>query len=220
MNLENVAVVVAVGPLNRGKSRLGPMLIPTDRRELVLAMLQDVFASISQVHRGPTFVVTPDPEVDPVAHALGAVTLRDAGEGTNAAIETAIADPRVTAADAVLVIQGDLPQLSGSDVERCLVALEAHERGALLVPAADGGTLVLGIRPPMAMDTAFGPDSGDRHRVSAAMSGVPLEELEIAGLVDDVDTIADLERVRARVGPATAAVLKAISVGIEDGAAP
>jgi len=210
---EEIAIVVAVGPLGRGKSRLGPSLSADDRRQLVLAMLQDVLAAILEAHSGPTFVVTPDAEVGPVARALGAQVLRDAGEGTNAAIETAIANARIAAAPAVLVIQGDLPQLTPADVRRCLDALASVERGAVLVPGDDGGTSVLGIRPPFGMPSAFGPQSAQRHREAALEARIPLQELEIAALAADVDTVADLDRVRSAVGPATAALLARITVG-------
>ena len=124
---DQIAVVVAVGPLDRAKSRLGPDLDANDRRRLVLAMLQDVLSAINEAHSGPLFVVTPDPEVDPVAGTYGALILRDAGEGTNAAIETAIVDDRVASAKAVLVVQGDLPQIGAEDLRQCLDALGASE---------------------------------------------------------------------------------------------
>ena len=216
---DQIAVVVAVGPLDRAKSRLGPDLDANDRRRLVLAMLQDVLSAINEAHSGPLFVVTPDPEVDPVAGTYGALILRDAGEGTNAAIETAIVDDRVASAKAVLVVQGDLPQIGAEDLRQCLDALGASEPMALLVPGDDGGTSILGIRPPTAMVTAFGSQSGQRHRDAATTAGIDLHELPIAALAADVDTVDDLDRVRSSVGPATARLLEELPVSTEEGAA-
>ncbi len=220
MNRDDVAVVVAVGPLDRGKSRLGPTLDADGRRHLVLAMLEDVLAAIEGAHTGPRFVVTPDADVHPVASARGAALIEDAGKGTNAAIVAALDDHRVAAAPAVLVVQGDLPHLTPDDVRRCIDALTADAPTALLVPNDDGGTSALGLRPPHAMPTAFGPQSGARHREAAATAGLPLHELAIESLAADVDTVADLERVRAAVGPATAAVLQRLTVRTEGGATP
>jgi len=214
----DVAIVVAVGPLDRGKSRLGPMLAPADRRRLVLAMLDDVLAAVGAAHDGPRFVVTPDPEVDPLVLAHGAAVIRDGGGGTNAAIEAALADGRVAAAEAVLVVQGDLPHLAAGHVRDCLDELASSPRLGLLVASDDGGTLALGIRPPNAMLTAFGAQSGQRHREAAATAGLELRELQISQLAADVDTVEDLEQVRAAVGPATAAVLEALTVITGDGA--
>lgn len=202
--------MVAVGPLNRGKSRLGPTLDAAGRRELVLAMLDDVLAAIGAAHEGPSYVVTPDQDVEPFATARGALLIEDAGEGTNAAIVAALNDRRVSEAAAVLVVQGDLPHLKPEDIERCLGALAAAEPTALLVPNDDGGTSVLGLRPPLAMPTAFGPQSGARHREAATGAGLQLQELAIDSLAADVDTVADLERVRSQVGPATAGVLESV----------
>jgi 2-phospho-L-lactate guanylyltransferase len=207
---DEVAIVVAVGPLNRGKSRLGPTLDAAGRRELVLAMLDDVLAAVGAAHAGPSYVVTPDEGVEPVATARGALLIEDAGEGTNAAIVAALADHRVANAGAVLVVQGDLPHLRPADIQRCLEALAVDAPTALLVPNDDGGTSVLGLRPPLAMATAFGPESGDRHRAGAIEAGIRLHEVGIDSLAADVDTVADLERVRSQVGPATAAVLETV----------
>ncbi len=218
MSDEATAVIVAVGPLGRGKSRLAPLLDTNGRRRLVLAMLEDVLTAVAAAHNGPRFVVTPDEDVEPFALARGAQVVRDAGEGTNAAIVAALADQRVAASDAVLVVQGDLPHLEADHVRRCLEALGSEPRTAVLVPNDDGGTSALGLRPPTVMRTAFGPQSGARHRAEADAAGVELRELAIAALAADVDTVADLERVRASVGPATAAVLEAMGA-LADGPA-
>jgi 2-phospho-L-lactate guanylyltransferase len=175
-------------------------------------MLDDVLGAIGSAHTGPKYVVTPDDAVDAVALRHDAEVIQDAGHGTNQAIVTALADSRVAAAPAVLVIQGDLPQLNAMHVARCLDPLTAAEPVCVLVAADDGGTSILGLAPPTAMPTAFGPDSGDRHRENARLGALVLEELPISALSADVDTVNDLERVRAHVGPATAAALSAISV--------
>lgn len=178
-------------------------------------MLDDVLAAIAAAHEGPRYVVTPDEDVQPVATARGAQLIEDAGEGTNAAIVAALNDERVGGAAAVLVVQGDLPHLRAEDVQRCLDALAEAKTTALLVPNDDGGTSVLGLRPPLAMATAFGARSGDRHREAAIAAGVRLHELAIDSLAADVDTVEDLERVRSQVGPATAAVLESVGTTLD-----
>ena len=208
------AVVIAVGPLGRGKSRLGPTLDPLARRQLVLAMLDDVLRAVRVSHDGLVVVVTPDAEVDPLATTHGAAVVRDEGRGTNAAIVQALADRRVRASDAALVLQGDLPQLTGAQVAQLLSQLDrATPPMALLVPGDDGGTSALGLRPVDALRTAFGPQSGAAHHQAADAAGIRLDELWIDELAADVDTTDDLERVRALVGPSTAAVLERIAVG-------
>ncbi len=213
MTIESLAVVVAVGPLDRAKSRLGPALDASERRALVLAMLDDVLRAVRGAHDGALIVVTPDEDVRPLATSHDAELLPDEGLGTNAAIITAIGSTTVETADAVLILQGDLPQLRTEHVSAMQQALALLESpGALLVPNDDGGTSALGLRPPSAMPTAFGPESGAAHRRSAEAADVPLRELPIAALSSDVDTIEDLKRVAQIAGPATTALLERLGV--------
>ncbi len=213
MTLDNLAVIVAVGPLDRAKSRLGPALDAAERRSLVLAMLDDVLRAVRASHPGDLFVVTPDPELAELVSPHQATVLQDNGEGTNAAIVTALAEPAVAAADAALILQGDLPQLSAAHVDAMQTAVSALDGpSALLVPNDDGGTSALGLRPPNAMPTAFGPDSGTRHHQSAAETGIPFQQLPIPDLASDVDTIEDLKHVSQLAGPATTALLEQLGV--------
>ena len=211
--VERLVVVVAVGPLDRAKSRLGPTLDPSERRTLVLAMLDDVLRAIRGAHASDLLVVTPDQELRALVAPHNATVVLDEGHGTNAAIVTALASATVQAADAVLILQGDLPQLSSDHVEQLRDALDRLTApGALLVPNDDGGTSALGLRPPGAMPTAFGPDSGTRHRRSAADNGIALDELPLIALASDVDTIEDLRQVGHVAGPATTALLEQLGV--------
>lgn len=213
MTIERLSVVVAVGPLDRAKSRLGPALDAAERRALVLAMLDDVLRAIRGAHDGALVVVTPDEDVRPLATSHNAQLLADDGLGTNAAIITALASTTVGTSDAVLILQGDLPQLLAEHVSAMQQALtELNSPGVLLVPNDDGGTSALGLRPSSAMPTAFGPESGAAHRRSAELTDVPLQELPIAALSSDVDTIEDLKLVAQSVGPATAALLQRLGV--------
>lgn len=213
MILESLAVVVAVGPLDRAKSRLGPELDADERRELVLAMLDDVLRAVRGAHDGALVLVTPDEELGPLIAPYNTTFLRDEGHGTNSAIITALGSTTVGASDAALILQGDLPQLRTEHVSTMQRALaELKNPGALLVPNDDGGTSALGLRPPNAMPTAFGPDSGAAHRRSAEVTDVPLQELPIAALSSDVDTIEDLKRVAQIAGPATTALLERLGV--------
>jgi 2-phospho-L-lactate guanylyltransferase len=213
VTLDSLAVVVAVGLLDRAKSRLAPALDAEERRALVLAMLDDVLRAVRSAHDGALIVVTPDDGVRPLAISHDAELLPDEGLGTNAAIITALGSTTVETADAVLILQGDLPQLRTEHVSTIRQALaELRSPGALLVPNDDGGTSALGLRPPSAMPTAFGRNSGSAHRRSAEIADVPLQELPISALSSDVDTIEDLQRVAQITGPATAALLERLRV--------
>jgi len=213
VTIERLAIVVAVGPLDRAKSRMGPTLDEVERRALVLAMLDDVLRAIRQTHEGSLIVVTPDDDVRPLTKRHQAELLRDHGDGTNAAIVTAIDSATVQSSDAVLVLQADLPQLRSTHVDDIKSALtDMHSPGVLLVPNDDGGTSALALLPPNAMPTAFGTESGSAHHRSARESGIPLHELPIAALSSDVDTIEDLKRIGQIAGPSTTTLLEQLGM--------
>ena len=67
--------------------------------------------------------------------------------------------------------------------------------GLALVAAADGTTNALGLPRPEVFAPLYGKESAGRFRAHAAALGIELEDLALANLVDDVDTLNDLERV-------------------------
>ena len=104
-------------------------------------------------------------------------------------------------AGAALVVNADLPCVTADDLESLTDAIPAH--GLALVEAADGTTNALGLSSPSVFAPVYGPGSADRFR------GLTVGSVTVAvpNLVDDVDTLADLERLFARCGPRTQACL-------------
>lgn len=116
------------------------------------------------------------------------------GEGQAASVAAAL-----PAAGPVLVVNADLPCATPADV-RALVETIPPD-GIALVQAADGTTNALGLARPDLFRPLYGPGSAARFRALGAVVA------EIPNLVEDVDTVADLERLRDRVGPSTREVL-------------
>lgn len=199
----SVAVVVAVKRLDQAKSRLGPVG-DRWREALVLAMLDDVLSAVREAGAGSVTLISADSSYDEVARRHGVERIADAGGGYNAAVVTALALPRVAGAAAALVVPADLPTLRPRDVLALCEALMQVD--VLLVASPDGGTSVLGLHPPDAMRTAFGPDSAAAHAALARASGLRLAEPALRHLID-VDDAEALRVVAADLGPATAAVL-------------
>ena len=177
-----------------GKTRLAATR--RTRREVSLAMLGDVLAATLAV--GATFVVTGDDAGAALARELGAAVVDDPGGGQGAAVVAALARAGEGAA---LVVNGDLPCATAGDLEALADAIPP--RGLALVEADDGTTNALGLFSPSLFAPVYGPDSADRFRALAAGS----VSLALPNLVDDVDTLADLERLFARCGPRTQACL-------------
>jgi len=81
--------------------------------------------------------------------------------------------------------------------------------GIALVEALDGTTNALGLSAAEVFAPLYGPDSASRFRA------LPVETVAVAvpNLAEDVDTLADLERLQLRCGPRTQAALAALSAG-------
>ena len=168
------------------KRRLAPA--PDDvRTVLAQAMLEDVLAA---------------------AAAVGSVVVADDPGGQGPAVEAVL---RRTDSGPVLVVNADLPCAQPRDLLTLLGALP--EGGLALVSAADGTTNALALAAPHLFAPLYGPGSAGRFLARAERLGVPAAVADVPNLVEDVDTLAELERLEGRLGPATAAALEALRAG-------
>jgi 2-phospho-L-lactate/phosphoenolpyruvate guanylyltransferase len=182
-----------------GKSRLPSEI----RSEVALAMLGDVVEVAVQV--GETRVVTDDPAGRLVALELGAEPAGDPGGGQGAAVAAAL-----SGVDGVcLVVNADLPRVRPSDLGA--LAVPARLGAVAVVEAADGTTNALGLPHPEVFRPLYGPGSARRFRAHTVALDMRCEGLALANLVDDVDTLVDLEHIGPHGGPRTRAMLQAIT---------
>jgi len=184
-----------------GKTRLDASR--STRRDLSLAMLADVLAAAVVV--GRTLVVTGDAGGATLAAGAGAEAVADPGGGQGAAVAAAL---ELAGAGQVLVVNADVPCAVPADLRALLAGIPA--RGLALVEALDGTTNALGLSAGDIFEPLYGPDSASRFRA------LPVETVAVAvpNLAEDVDTLADLERLQLRCGPRTQAVLGALFAGI------
>ena len=181
-----------------GKSRLPEEL----RRDVSLAMLGDVVEAA--VASADVRVVTADPAGRLVAESLGAVVMDDPDDGQGAAVAAGLED-----ADGVcLVVNADLPRVRPSDLAALAVPPRLGRVG--IVAAGDGTTNALGLPYPEVFRPLYGPGSAARFVAHALRLALDYEELALPNLVADVDTPIDLERLGARGGTRTRALLGAI----------
>jgi 2-phospho-L-lactate guanylyltransferase len=176
------------------------------RRALSLAMLGDVLAAAVAV--GAPRVVTDDDEAAAIALDLGAAIAEDPGEGQGPAVAAALADPEP---GPILIVNADLPCVVPDDLRSLLAATPAG--GIALVEALDGTTNALGISAPDAFAPLYGPDSAARFGAHARGLGLEVVPVSVPNLTDDVDTLADLERLQLRCGPRTQACFLEHPVG-------
>ena len=168
------------------KQRLAPA--PEDLRlALAQAMFDDVLAA---------------------AEPVGTVVVADEPGGQGQAVEGAL---RRVESGPLLVVNADLPCARARDLLTLLGALP--EGGMALVEAADGTTNALALASPSLFAPLYGERSADRFLARAERLGVDAAVAAIPNLADDVDTLADLERLDGRLGEHTAAALEALRAG-------
>ena|SRR5437773_760873 len=161
------------------KQRLAP-LPEAARAALSEAMLADVMAACESV--GRTLVA------------------REGGQGE--AVEAAL---RGVEPGQILIVNADLPCARPRDLLALLGAMP--ERGLAIVEAADGTTNALALSSTHLFAPVYGPGSAERFRARADRLGAGFLSVDVPGLADDVDTVADLERLEGRLGPHTTAAL-------------
>jgi len=112
----------------------------------------------------------------------------------------------------VAIVNADLPCAQPEDVERLLA--ETPPFGLALVPAADGTTNALALSAPHLFAPLYGPGSAERFLARAERLEVPAAVASIPHLAEDVDELADLERLEGSLGAHTAAALDALRAGL------
>ena len=121
------------------------------------------------------------------------VVVADEPGGQGPAVEGAL---RRVERGPVLVVNADLPCARPRDLLTLLGALP--EGGLALVAAADGTTNALALAAPHLFAPLYGPGSAERFLARAERLGVARGDRGDPNLADDVDTLADLERLEGR----------------------
>jgi 2-phospho-L-lactate guanylyltransferase (CobY/MobA/RfbA family) len=181
-----------------GKTRLEP-LPQQVRLALTRAMLADVVAACAVV--GETLVVSPSGERVP-----GGEPVIDPGRGQGGAVRAGLeAAAAAGHAAPFLVVNADLPCVTPRDL--FALAGGMPEDGLAVVPAVDGTTNALALASVDLFVPLYGPGSAARF---ARLERSRL--LDIANLIDDVDTLEHLGRLVPRVGPTTRRVATLLGV--------
>ena len=188
----------AVIPVKGGalaKQRLADALSPRLRKDLALAMFQDVLdavAALLELHG--IAVVTADPTVAEIARHSGAeVWSEGAHEGHTGAV-TAAARRLGAASSTMLTIPGDVPLVSSTDISRVLAAHPAAP-SFTIVPARDElGSNTIVCSPADVVPLRFGPDSYFPHLAAARAVGLTPTIVRNSAIALDIDEPSDLQR--------------------------
>jgi 2-phospho-L-lactate guanylyltransferase len=192
--------LVPVKALNVAKSRLAAYLSWQQRETLVMNMLQHVLqVLLADRLIEHVSVVSPDTRVLEHARFWGAQPLKEEQHGHNSALQAAAMREQAAGATAILTISADLPLLCISDIQGMIEQSRKH--AVVLAPSQEGtGTNAILMRPPLALPYLFGLNSRQRYQQAARQEKLNSVLYTSIGLAMDIDTIDDLQRLRAEPG--------------------
>jgi len=194
-------ILIPVKSLANAKQRLASVLDQPTRTRLAQAMLFDVLETLGTWTNRPDIgIVTSDSFALELARRFEFQIIPDnANRSETDAIEMATRFCEAQGVDSTLVIPGDIPLISVSELEKILEA--APDQGSVLVPAADGrGTNAAWRRPAGLFPLRFGNDSFKPHLTAARATQKPCVVLSLPGIALDIDNPSDLRQLAEAPG--------------------
>ena len=170
------------------KSRLSEVLPDAVRARLAMALFRRMLGFLAEAQ--PDVDVLVVSESEKIKAATAGYFLRQKGNGLNEAVTEGAAWAAAKGYGAVCVIPADLADPNADDLARLLALGE----GVSIAPAHDGGTNALLVSPPEAISFHFGKGSCLAHQRAA--KGLPCTIMPLESFRYDIDTSADLARVR------------------------
>lgn len=194
-----VAAMVLAAGQSRRMGQANKLLEAVDGRAMVVTAVEAALAAdVSSV------TVITGHEADAVQAALAGKPVRlihnpDYADGLSASLKTAAANAPDTA-DAMIVLLGDMPDVTSAHVDRLIAAFNPLEGRAICVPTVGGkrGNPVLWAKRFLAEMLALRGDVGAKHLIGQNEDVVAEVEMGDAGVLNDVDTPEALATVRTR----------------------
>jgi 2-phospho-L-lactate guanylyltransferase len=210
--------LVPAKALDQAKRRLAAVLGEDERRQLALAMLEDVVRALQSVAAiDSVAVISPDADVRALASELGAAAIEEppSVRGINQALTHALG-AMSPLPETLVVVLADVPEVDPADVVRALEQLP--ERGLVICPSHDKGTGLLAMRPAGLIPFRFGPRSFSLHKREAAAQGLRAAVVRAESLARDIDSPDDLRALLSRPGDtATHRLLAQLGIGARTG---
>lgn len=199
MQMKNIALVPIKG-LTNCKRRLSDWLSQEERRELTLAMLQDVLHAVTHSNLfHEILVISPDKSVEEEGQLQNASFLQQEGFGLNAAIQQATKLALEEKVKSLTTVLADIPLIEAKDLEE-LFQIGREASKVVLSPSLDGGTNVMIRSPPDAISPAFGRWSYTKHLRAAQKHRFAVYSISNLRLSFDIDSVEDL-RALLRLDP-------------------
>jgi molybdenum cofactor cytidylyltransferase len=197
------ALLLAAGRSSRMGSN--KMLADIEGRPMVARAAQRLLSS-----RARPIVAVLGNEADAVDAALGKLPVErvrnpNFAEGLSTSLKCGLA-ALPSDIDGVIVCLGDMPQITGRDLDRLIAAFNPLEGPAIIVPIRHGkrGNPVLWARRFFREMAALAGDVGARHLIGEHADLVCEVEMETDAVLVDIDTPEALAELRDRVRPSAA----------------
>lgn len=205
--------VVPIRGLSDAKQRLATVLSASERRALMICMVDDVLAAVGAAKRlSGVWVVTGDEDVQQLLHGRGVEILdepnvdhRVANAGLNAAYSMAARLASDRGETGILLLPADIPLITGDAIDKILschgkrgtAVGDAHPSVTVVPAGADGGTNALALSPPQIMATGFGHNSCQRHCALAKAANIEPLVVNLPAVALDIDTLDDVQELLA-----------------------
>ena len=198
----DVWAIIPVKEAGLAKQRLAEALSPRLRRDLALAMFEDVLDAVVAVEALQGIaVVTADRSVADVARRFGAqVWSEGAHDGHTGAVRAAARRLAATSST-MLTIPGDVPLVSSIDISRVLAAHPAAPAFTIAPAWDERGSNTIVCSPADVVPLRFGPDSYFPHLAAARAVGLTPTIVRNSAIGLDIDEFSDLTRFMNRPSP-------------------
>jgi 2-phospho-L-lactate guanylyltransferase len=199
--------VMPVKSFGMAKSRLEGVLTLHERQDLVRSLMGNALtALVASACFEHVIVVSRDEAVLSFATRLGAEAMRETGPpNLNEALRSVRDLAMVEGATSLLVLFSDLPNVSAEDI-RALVEASARSSVVIGPDRRAEGTNAMLLRPPDAIEYAFGELSFEKHLGAASKAGLEVTVLRRDGIGLDVDFPEDLAAMHLAVSEGEAEV--------------
>lgn len=187
-------LIIPVKKLENSKMTFSGVFTEEQRRDLTLAMIEDILRVACLVEKIKPAVVSPDDSVLDFVEDKGARTISEPDIGLNNALEMTIKDSVEEGFRKVLIVPGDVPLIKPVDL-RNILDLLPEDRGVVITPSEEKGTNALLLRPPDVMDLHFGGESFPEHFEEAMSRGIRPRIYRSERLARDIDRPEDLLKV-------------------------
>jgi len=190
-------VIFAILPVKNpeaAKQRLREVLTAEQRRALARMLFRRTLTELCCADGIDRVVVaTNNLECARISRDAGALVLEEAAQVSHSqSADAACRHVEELGASTAMLVPIDVPTVTASDFSQLAASAEA---GLIVVPSEDGtGTNALVRTPPSCIESRFGPGSFKAHLDQAALKGVSAQVMRIPGLMFDIDTPEDIDK--------------------------